>query len=411
MITNPQDALTAANSCLQKHLAFEWVKPWLGNSIFMSTGEIWKNQRRMIAPAFSLRILHGYLGVFNTKARELVEILSTQTDPTFNILPYIKDIIFKISCKTVFGVDELDDKEFTKQYMKATDTILGSYVHRFHNPLLHSDFMYKLLGYKKKDDEVIRILSNMSDTTIHISSYLITYFILFFSDAKYKSLLESFLELSENNMLTYKEIKEEVDTFIVAAYDTCSLVLTYTLMCLGTYPEVQERVYKEIQTVFGDTDRDVEKEDLSQLLYTEAVIKETLRMYPPAPFILRYCDKEVLLKNYKIPANTQLILSTYGMNRDAVWGPDVEHFRPDRWLDLKPEQSNAFGSFSIGKRICPGQHFALISLKTLVAHVIRHYRIRANIHKLQFRMDFLAVPMSDCNVVLERRNNVVTQAL
>ncbi|XP_030024613.2 cytochrome P450 4V2-like [Manduca sexta] len=157
-------------------------------------------------------------------------------------------------------------------------------------------------------------------------------------------------------MLTYyKEIKEEVDTFIVAGYDTCSLVLTNTLMCLGTYPEAQERVHEDIQTVFGDTDRDVEKEDLSQLLYSEAVIKETLRLYPPGDFLLRYCDKEVQLSNYRMPANIHLIVNTYGMNQDPVWGPDAVHFRPDRWLVLKPEQSNAFGSFSIGKRICPGE--------------------------------------------------------
>ncbi|XP_037301515.1 cytochrome P450 4c21-like [Manduca sexta] len=326
----------------------------------MSTGEIWKNQRRMIAPAFSLPILHGYLGVFNTKARELVEIVSTQTEPTFNILPYIKDVIFKILSKTVFGVDELDDKNFIKQYMNATDTILKNFVDRFNNPLLYSDFMYQLLGYKKIEDEIIRISSNMSDTIINAKRAALkasksTIYSMNSKGAKYKSLLELLLELSEKNMLTNKEIKDEVNTFVVAGYDTCSIVLTYTLMCLGTYPEVQERVHEEIQTIFGDTDRDVEKEDLSHLLYTEAVIKETLRLYPPGPFLLRYCDKVVQLKNYKMPADTQLILNMYGMNRDPVWGPDAEHFRPDRWLDLKLEQSNAFGSFSIGKRICPGE--------------------------------------------------------
>ncbi|KAG6449917.1 hypothetical protein O3G_MSEX006293 [Manduca sexta] len=316
--------------------------------------------------------------------------------------------------ETVFGVDELDDKNFIKQYMNATDTILKNFVDRFNNPLLYSDFMYQLLGYKKIEDEIIRISSNMSDTIINAKRAALkasksTIYSMNSKGAKYKSLLELLLELSEKNMLTNKEIKDEVNTFIVAGYDTCSIVLTYTLMCLGTYPEVQERVHEEIQTVFGDTDRDVEKEDLSHLLYTEAVIKETLRLYPPGPFLLRYCDKVVQLKNYKMPADTQLILNMYGMNRDPVWGPDAEHFRPDRWLDLKLEQSNAFGSFSIGKRICPGQHFALISLKTMIAHVIRHYRIRANIHKLKFRVDVLAVPISDCKVVLERRNNSLSK--
>ncbi|KAF9819294.1 hypothetical protein SFRURICE_000285 [Spodoptera frugiperda] len=161
------------------------------------------------------------------------------------------------------------------------------------------------------------------------------------------------MELKNDDTLTDKEIKEEVDTAIVAGFDTTSNCLTCLLVLLGTYPEVQEKMYKEIIQVLGP-DRDIEKDDIKHLVYTEAVIKEALRVFPIGPALLRYVDRDVKLKNYTMRADSQVVILARGAHRSPIFGDDVEAFRPERWLDpsVTAMGNNAFYGFSLGKRSC-----------------------------------------------------------
>ncbi|XP_075986811.1 cytochrome P450 4c3-like [Anticarsia gemmatalis] len=406
-ITDPEDALTAANACLQKHFTYDYAKPWLGNGLITASGETWKRHRKLLTPAFSLPVMYGFLDIFNSQSRRFVQNLKQEVGKQFDHTVYLRNIALETFCLTAFGITGFEDKNFIQKYMHATDQILSIVTSRFQNFWLQSDLIFKLCGLQKKHDDLVKIVNDMSDKVIQRKKAALNNnereFVTKASGIRYKPFLDLLLELSEENALTDKEIQEEVDTAIVTGFDTTSSLLGYIMILLGTHPRVQEKIYQEISELFP-IDRDVEKEDFQKLVYTEAVIKESLRVFTTGPVTLRYVDKDVKLKNYTMRAGSQCVVLLYGAHRDGVWGKDAEDFRPERWLDSGMSANpGAFVGFSLGKRSCLGKTYAMLSMKTTLVHFLRRYKISADDSNLQLRFDFLLKPVSGHEISLEER--------
>ncbi|KOB58062.1 Cytochrome CYP341A13, partial [Operophtera brumata] len=124
---------------------------------------------------------------------------------------------------------------------------------------------------------------------------------------------------------------------------------------LWLQPEWLFKLFPQLRDVFGDTDRPLEKEDLMKLSYLERVVKESLRLFPPVPFIIRKVLEDTKLPSGRtMPAGSGIVVSIWGLHRDPkYWGPDAEHFDPDRFL---PERFNvppcSYMPFSSGPRNC-----------------------------------------------------------
>ncbi|KOB68479.1 Cytochrome P450, family 4, subfamily V, polypeptide 2 [Operophtera brumata] len=188
--------------------------------------------------------------------------------------------------------------------------------------------------------------------------------------------------------LENEKIQQELNTLIAAGYDTSAISIIYCLLLLGHHQDIQDKLWSELKEVFSDSDRDVDKDDIPKLVYLEAVLKETLRLYP----------------THTIPAGSDFFVFAYAVNRHPMWGPDSEQFRPERWLDgTAPTNPNLFASFGLGRRSCIGKTFSMLSMKTTISHVVRRFRITADISKLVLKEDVLLKPASGQHIILEPR--------
>ncbi|XP_037876492.1 cytochrome P450 4c21 [Bombyx mori] len=414
IITDPEDNLTVANGTLQKHFVYQFASNWLGDGLITSSGETWKRHRKLLNPAFSQQMLNIYTAVFNRKSRNLISAIEIEMKSG----PVLIDTVFREMAlntllSTAFGIEE-EDSDFNKKYIHAVDVILALLTRRFQNPLLHYPFFYKLSALKKKEEEVIetiltaskKIIKNKREALNKERSNENGYA----TERKFKTMLDLLLKDSDGDALTDEEIRDEVDTLILAGSDTSSQLTLVVVMVLGSYPEIQDKVYQEVASVCGVSDTDVEKHQHPRLVYTEAVLKETLRLYPTVAVVLRKPENEIKLKNYTIPANSNCVLGIYGLNRHPVWGPDAHTFRPERWLEPGgvPDDPNAFAGFSVGKRNCIGKTYALISTKIILAHLVRRYKVTADISKIEFKMDVIMTPSDNCYVEFELRNGTTT---
>ncbi|XP_075986643.1 cytochrome P450 4V2-like [Anticarsia gemmatalis] len=406
-VTDPEDAMTVANTCLEKHHLYKFGEDAFGQSLFTASVPIWKRHRKLLSSAFSLPIIQGYLETFNRQAEKLVSQMDQFADQKpFPATAFIHNISLETSCRTAIGTTEGQNEEFFQNYLRTLRDVINLVTERIQNFWLLSDTIYKLSGRKKRQDDLVDLLHEMLDGIVKTTATV--------QDKQnnnltkrtgFTSFLEALLELRENNLFTDKELREELDVTIAAAFEPTALTLEAALVLLGSYPAVQDRLFQEIMQHIGP-DRDVTREDLSKLVYTEAVIKESLRIIPVAPLAPRSIDKDVELKNYTIPAGSQCVLMMYGIHRDPVWGPDADQFRPERWLepDTLPDTAKAFAGFSIGRRSCVGKIYAMTSLKVSLVHLVRKYHVMGDHNKLQFKLDVTLKPVKGHEISLIRRN-------
>jgi cytochrome P450 len=177
--------------------------------------------------------------------------------------------------------------------------------------------------------------------------------------------------------LSDAEVRDQAVTLFVAGHETTSNALTWTWYLLSQHPAEEARLHAELDAVLGD--RPPALADLPHLPYTLQVIKEALRLYPPAWVVnVRRAAAGTTLGPYAVSQGDALWLSPFVMHRRPALFPDPERFDPDRWT---PERERALPKFAYmpfggGPRVCIGNGFALMEAHLIVAAVAQRYRLR-----------------------------------
>ncbi|XP_072934948.1 cytochrome P450 4V2-like [Epargyreus clarus] len=419
MVTDPDECITIANTCLDKDkITRKFTGTLLGNGLPFGPANIWKNHRKVMNPAFNQQVLDGFIGLFNKQSRKLTDTLSKEVGKgPFDQSYYFQPISLESICLTTMGLDISADNKQNEQFVEAIDKVMMICISRFQRLWLHSDFIYSWSSMSKKQDEYTKVIHDMIDAVLQrrkTESKLNNNKTETYNNSnngtqkgsgtKFKPLMDLLLEL-EGGIFSDQDVRDETGINIIAGYETVAGVLTYFFLLIGSFPHVQEKIVTELEEVLGKEHRDVTKQDLSLLVYLEAVIKETLRFYPIVSFVTRSIDKVVKLKNCTLRPGHTCVMSLYGVSRHPIWGEDAERFRPERWLDSAslPSNPNAFLAFGVGKRNCIGQVYAMMSMKITIAHVLRNYRVTGDHTKMKLKFEVLLKPVSGHYISIEKR--------
>jgi cytochrome P450 len=169
------------------------------------------------------------------------------------------------------------------------------------------------------------------------------------------------------------EIIHECKTFYFAGKETTANLLTWATLLLALHQEWQDKARNEVLTVCGKHEHP-NAENLSNLKIVTMVLKETLRLYPPAVFINRTATRDIKLGELDIPAGTRLDFPIIDIHHDRdVWGTDAEEFNPLRFADGKSYHLGAYLPFGIGPTICVGQNLALVEAKVALAMTLQRF--------------------------------------
>lgn len=168
--------------------------------------------------------------------------------------------------------------------------------------------------------------------------------------------------------------RDELAIMLLAAHQPTAIALAWTFYLMALHPEVDARLAAEVEQL---GDRRATAEDVDRLAYTSAVIKESLRLYPPVWMTAREAIQECEIGGYRIAEGVSLALSAWVPHRDPRWFADPEAFRPERWLDgsLEGLPKFAYLPFGGGPRLCTGASLAKLSLALVIATVVRRYRL------------------------------------
>ncbi|KAG8290961.1 hypothetical protein J6590_072070 [Homalodisca vitripennis] len=201
-------------------------------------------------------------------------------------------------------------------------------------------------------------------------------------------------------------------TFFLEAFETSSIVASYTLLELAINSHVQDRLFEELHGAFGDKE-DIDYDTLNNLSYLDKVLLESQRKYPAVYHMIRECTKTIDLdingKTLTVETGTPVIIPVLSLHRDAKYYPEPDVFDPERFSDevkqTRPQYT--YMPFGEGPRICPGIRFGMVQIKLFIAHVVYNYRIlrcEKTPEKLTFATGaFLAIPNEQEWIRIEKR--------
>ncbi|KAJ8732610.1 hypothetical protein PYW07_015209 [Mythimna separata] len=422
VVVDPVDLEMVLKTCMEKDDLHRFIRKIIGYGGIFAPVSIWRRRRKILVPAFSPKIVENFVYVFAEQSQKLVKQLASAAGKgTFSIWPYLGSYTLDSVCETAMGVKINAQENPDQPFLNAMSRVLNLVCERIFHLWLQPDWMYKWFPQYKKHQEYISLLHRFTNQVIEKKREELK----FEKEAKtevdhefdlgsYKkqTFLDLLIHLSGGEKgYTNVELREEVLTLTVAGTDTTAVSIGYTLQLLAKYPEIQEKVYEELCEVFDD-DRMLVKEDLIKLKYLERVVKESLRLFPPVPLIIRKVLEDITLPSGRVlPAGSGVACSIWGVHRDPrYWGPDAEKFDPDRFL---PERFNlenpcSYMPFSNGPRNCLGYQYAMMSIKTALATLLREYKVVEDredgpIPKIRVKIDIMMKAVDGYQVALERR--------
>ncbi len=342
---------------------------WNGNSILLSEGEFWRRQRRLVQPAFQSRRLHDYGQAMVACTERMtggwdqalddgaceVEVVKAMTDLTIHIIG-----------KTLFGVEVAGA---ARQLGEAVAVL---------NEVAIDELLYPIrlpgwipTAYQRRKRQAIALL----DTTVRsmIRERRATH--EDHGDLLSMLLLAVDLE-GDGSGMTDEQARDEAMTLLLAGHDTTAAGLSWLWYVLARFPEIQAQVLEELHEVLRG--RLPTAEDVPKLHYTEMVIKETLRMYPPAIGTLgRQAVEDVEIGGFNLRKGAVVRVLTYPLHHDPRWFPQPERFDPRRFAPGRIERipPHAYLPFGSGPRVCIGSTFAMTEMVLILATVLPRYQL------------------------------------
>lgn len=337
------------------------LQEFTGHGLFNLDGDTHRQQRRLVQPAFHRKRVESYA---DTMRQYTLEMLDTwKAGDQISLDQELQQLTMRIVAKCLFNIDlGLRNSDLGQAFTdirenqpKLLETILKlridlpftDYGKRQRGKRVIDNVIYQLIAQRRKDG---------NDEGDFLSMLLAT--------------------TEDNRGLSDTQIRDHIMTFIAAGHETSSNTLAWTFYLLAQNNSEYEKLYHELQSqLYGQPPA---LADLPKIPYTDWVINETLRLYPPAYLIGRRAREEFTLDEYTFPAKTFVLISKWVLHRRPDLWEAPEEFQPERW---RPENTKnivpwSYIPFGAGPRMCIGMPFAQLEMRLLLATILQRFKFR-----------------------------------
>jgi cytochrome P450 len=334
------------------------AKMLLGESLLTSEGEHHRKQRRLIQPMFHHDRIASYADAMVRGATMTAERWHDRQE--LDVHSQMSELTLSVVGETLFGTGV--DEERSATVRRALTDTLGMF-DRVYSPL------FRLLT-RMPSPTMRRFHRVESDLNAVIAAMIAERRA---TGASGDDLLSVLLRASEDGVgMSDEQVRDEALTLFLAGHETTSIALTWTWWLLARNPVVEARLHDEVDALDGPSSN-----HLDRLVYTRAVLDESIRLRPPAWAIGRNAVADHRAGEFTIPNGSVVVVSPWLLHHDERWWPDAAAFRPERWLSDRPEGSRlGYVPFGGGPRRCIGEPFALMEGTLVLATIARHWRFR-----------------------------------
>lgn len=339
------------------HTALQRIGDVLGDGLLTSDGDLWRRHRRMIQPAFHRAKLAAYADSMVAEAARTADAWADgrRRDMSTEMMA----LTLRIVSQTLFSHDIGDGTGGVGQAMNALHAALNrpflpDWV-KLPSDRAYADGLAHLDGII---EGMLDARGGDGDGPTDLLQMLVT------------------AEDEDGSRLSRKEVRDHLLTFFLAGHETTSHALTWTLYLLAQNPAVADALHAELAGHLGDRLPTID--DLDALPLTERVMKESMRLYPPAYAIARRAERDTSIGAWPVAAGSEVVSWIYFTHRDRRWFPEPDRFDPSRF-EAEAEAARprtSYLPFGAGQRMCIGHRFAMVEAQLVLAVLARRYRFR-----------------------------------
>lgn len=336
----------------EKGPGFERVKMLLGNGLIVSNGDVWRRSRTMIQPAFKVQNVHRLMQVMVdcSEKRAAAWSHAAERGELISITQETSDFALELILVSIFGADYenklLADGDNPFDFLSKDSTRDLSVVMKVRK--LREQLLDIIAARREHDDDEFDFLS-------------------MYMQARDK----------QGNPFSDKELLDELMTLIVAGFETSANTLNWVWYLLAHNPSVEQRLIGEALQQLPDDDR-LNAEHTSAMVYTQQVLEETLRLYPPVWLFTRRAIEADELEVFGVPAGADIYLSPYILHRTEKYWPQPDRFDPDRFAgDTATRKDRPYFPFSLGPRRCLGEYFSFLEMKLHLGMLLPRFQLQA----------------------------------
>ena len=366
LLSHPDDierVLVIEQDKFQKSVEFKFVaRRMLGEGLLTSDGEFWRRQRRLAQPAFQRARIASYAPTMVDHARAHVE--SWRDAEVRDIAEEMMQLTLGIAVKTLFGIEL---KSEAAGVGRALQLITRHEISRLRSPF-RLPWNWPTAEQRRVDDAykylnllVYRIIDERRSRREQGNDLL--------------SLLIQATD-EDGSQMSPKQLRDETMTLFLASHETTALTLAWTWYLLSENSRTELCLHAELSKQLGG--RPPVLEDLEKMPYLTAVIRESLRLFPPAYIMSRATTNKFQTRGFTISPNTTVLMSQWVVHRDERYFAEPLVFRPERWLEGLAERlpNYAYFPFGGGPRRCIGQGFAEMEAALALATIAQSFRLR-----------------------------------
>ena len=399
LINNPdyiEKVLIYDHRNFKKGKRLQTAKTVLGEGLVTSEGDFHNRQRRLIQPIFHPKQIIMYGSIMADYAARMRD--GWKDGSIVDISEEMMHLTLSIICKSVLNYDV----ESEAQLVGKALTTVRNYSKRLQSPVGHVLDKIPILPAPKRAHEAKKEVDSLvygliSDRRQQAESN---------SDKLYDDLLTKLLKAQDSDprqvrpskatststamstpadrKMTDKQVRDEVMTIFIAGHETTANALTWTFYMLSQYPDVEKKLLSELDSVLvgnignNDENRIPSAEDIPKLQYTEKVLRESMRIYPPVWTMGRHVENDYSVGDYTVPAGSSILMSQYVMHHDSKYYDNPEQFNPDRWTEDFKTHLPRFSYFPFGGGIrgCIGEPFAWMEGVLIIATIAHKWTMR-----------------------------------
>ncbi len=335
--------------------------PFIGHGLLTTDDEEHDRARKLLAPAFYPAQIRSYGERMVARAQAAADEL--EAGQLFELHGWTREVALKIAGDVLLGMDT--PKQRAQFFAEHFEKGLGYYDGYFWQTLLMRGPGSQQSRMKKHVDKLDEVIGEEIDRRRA------------WGDSGGESILDLLCHAeAEGERFTKREIRDHLFTLLFAGHDTTAATVAWLFSSVCRHPEVYEKLQREIDEELGDS-APTAQDLFDGMRYLDMVVKETLRLYPPAWFGPRMARKEFAMYGYRIPAGTHVTYCSWMTHRLPTLFPDPEAFKPERFTDEKYRamEPGAYVPFGRGPRTCIGMRFGELEAKILVVILMQRFRL------------------------------------